>query len=87
MEKQRMTRQEALKELENLTIDYGKRTEEEIERLDEAVDMAISALKADTVDRQSVIDSLYEWADHCITDQEAWHLRQVAGDIKSMEGI
>lgn len=39
-----MTRQEALKELENLTIDYGKRTEEEIERLDEAVDMAIAAL-------------------------------------------
>ena len=87
MEKQRMTRQEALKELENLTIDYGKRTEQEIERLDEAVDMAIAALRADTVDRQSVIDSLYEWADHCITDAEAWHLRQVAGDIKSMEGI
>lgn len=39
-----MTQQEALKELENLTIDYGKRTEEEIERLDEAVDMAIEAL-------------------------------------------
>lgn len=39
-----MTRQEALKELENLTIDYGKRTEKEIERLDEAVDMAIAAL-------------------------------------------
>ena len=44
MEKQRMTQQEALKELENLTIDYGKRTEEEIERLDEAVDMVIEAL-------------------------------------------
>lgn len=47
-----MTQQEALKELENLTIDYGKRTAEEIERLDEAVDMAIAALRADTVDRQ-----------------------------------
>lgn len=81
-----MTWQEALKELENLTIDYGKRTEEEIERMDEAVDMAIEALRADTVDRQSVIDSLYDWADHSMTDAEAWHLRQVAGDIKSMEG-
>ena len=40
-----MTQQEALKELENLTIDYGKRTEEEIERMDEAVDMAIAALE------------------------------------------
>jgi ribosome-binding protein aMBF1 (putative translation factor) len=49
MEKQRMTQQEALKELENLTIDYGKRTEEEIERLDEAVDMAIAALRAEIV--------------------------------------
>lgn len=81
-----MTQQEALKELENLTIDYGKRTEEEIERLDEAVDIAIAALRADAVDRKSVIDSLYDWADHSMTDAEAWHLRQVAGDIKSMEG-
>ena len=80
-----MTQQEALKELENLTIDYGKRTEEEIERLDEAVDMAIESLRADTVDRQSVIYSLYGWADHSITEAEAWHLRQVAGDIRSME--
>ena len=39
-----MTQQEALQELQNLTIDYCKRTEEEIERLDEAVDMAIAAL-------------------------------------------
>lgn len=29
---------------EKLTIDYSMRTEEEIERLDEAVDMAIEAL-------------------------------------------
>lgn len=80
-----MTKQEALQELMDLSIDYGTRTAEEIERLDEAVDMAIKALRADTVDRQSVIDSLYDWADHSMTDAEAWHLRQVAGDIRSME--
>lgn len=39
-----MTKQEALQELMDLSIDYGTRTAEEIERLDEAVDMAIAAL-------------------------------------------
>ena len=53
-----MTQQEALKELEDLTIDYGKRTEEEIERLDEAVDMAIAALRADTVDSPTCEDAV-----------------------------
>lgn len=38
----------------------------------------------DLIRRQAVIDSLYDWSDHSITDAEAWHLRQVAGDIKSM---
>ena len=80
-----MTKQEALQELMDLSIDYGTRTAEEIERLDEAVDMAIAALRADTVDRQSVIYNLYGWADNSITEAEAWHLRQVAGDIRSME--
>ena len=72
-----MTKQEALQELMDLSIDYGTRTAEEIERLDEAVNMAITALRADTVDRQNVIDSLRDWADHSMTDAEAWHLRQV----------
>lgn len=45
-----MTKQEALQELMDLSIDYGTRTAEEIERLDEAVDMAIAALREDTVD-------------------------------------
>lgn len=36
------------------------------------------------VSRQDVIDSLYDWADHSATDFEMWHLRQIAGDIKSM---
>lgn len=40
-----MTKQEALQELMDLSIDYGTRTAEEIERLDEAVDMAIAALE------------------------------------------
>ena len=53
-----MTQQEALKELENLTIDYGKRTAEEIERLDEAVDMAMAALRANAVDRQTCEDAV-----------------------------
>lgn len=53
-----MTKQEALKELGNLSIDYGTRTAEEIERLDEAVDMAIKALLADTVDRQTCEDAV-----------------------------
>lgn len=36
---------EALKELDNLTVDYGRRSEAEISRLDEAIDMAIEALR------------------------------------------
>lgn len=44
-----MTKQEALQELMDLSIDYGTRTAEEIERLDEAVDMAIKALRAEIV--------------------------------------
>jgi len=51
-----MTKQEALQELMDLSIDYGNRTAEEIERLDEAVDMAIKALRADAVSRQAAID-------------------------------
>ena len=38
----------------------------------------------DVVSRQEVIDKLYDWSNHSMTDAEAWHLRQVIGDIKSM---
>jgi len=38
----------------------------------------------DLISRQAVIDSLYDWSNHTITDAETWHLRQVIGDIKSM---
>lgn len=31
-----------------------------------------------------VIDNLYDWSNHTMTDAETWHLRQVIGDIKSM---
>ena len=34
---------EALKELDNLTVDYGNRSEAEINRLDRALDMALKA--------------------------------------------
>ena len=40
-----MDAKEALKELDDLTVDYGNRNEEQIARLDEAIDMAIDALK------------------------------------------
>ena len=38
----------------------------------------------DLVDRQEVIDALYNWSNHSATDAETWHLRQVIGDIKSL---
>ena len=40
-----MTVKEALEELASLTVDYGRRSEDQIERLDKAIDMAIDALK------------------------------------------
>lgn len=38
----------------------------------------------DLISRQAAIDALYDWSEHSMTDAEAWHLRQVIGDIKSM---
>ena len=38
----------------------------------------------DLISRQAVVDALYDWSNHTMTDAEAWHLRQVIGDIKSM---
>lgn len=38
----------------------------------------------DLIDRQTVIDALYDWSEHSMTDAEAWHIRQVIGDIKSL---
>ena len=38
----------------------------------------------DTISRQVAIDALYDWGEHSMTDAEAWHIRQVIGDIKSM---
>lgn len=38
----------------------------------------------DLVSRQAAIDALYDWSEHSMTDAEAWHIRQVIGDIKSM---
>ena len=31
-----------------------------------------------------VIYALYDWSEHSMTDAEAWHIRQVIGDIKSL---
>lgn len=42
---------------------------------------------ANCISRQAVIDALYDWSNHTMTDAEAWHLRQVIGDIKSMPSI
>lgn len=39
---------------------------------------------SDLIDRQAVIDALYDWSNHSMTDAETWHIRQVIGDIKSM---
>lgn len=36
------------------------------------------------IDRQAVIDALYDWSEHSMTDAEAWHIKQVIGDIKSL---
>lgn len=62
LEDEMMDTKEALKELEDLTVDYGDRNEEQITRLDEAIDMAINALKAqsdgDTISRQAAIDAI-----------------------------
>jgi len=38
----------------------------------------------DLISRKAVIENLYDWRDHSITDAEEWHLRQVIGDIRSM---
>ena len=49
---------------------------------------AAKALEAQKymIRRQDVIDELMTWDDHCITDAEQWHLRQVIGSIKSIPG-
>jgi len=38
----------------------------------------------DCISRQAAIDALYDWSEHSMTDAEAWHIRQVIGDIKSL---
>ena len=38
----------------------------------------------DLISRQAVIDALYDWSEHSMTDAEAWHIKQVIGDIKSL---
>ena len=44
-------------------------------------------LGVDCISRQAVIDNLYDWSNHSMTDAETWHLRQVIGDIKSMPSV
>lgn len=36
------------------------------------------------IDKRVVIDALYDWSEHSMTDAEAWHIKQVIGDIKSL---
>jgi len=40
--------------------------------------------KDDLIFRKAAIDALYDWSEHSMTDAEAWHIRQVIGDIKSL---
>ena len=40
--------------------------------------------ETDIISRQAVIDALYDWSEHSMTDAEAWHVKQVIGDIKSL---
>lgn len=47
----------------------------------------MQSMKIDCISRQAVIDSLYDWSNHSMTDAETWHLRQVIGDIKSMPSV
>lgn len=44
-------------------------------------------MNTDFISRQAVIDSLYDWSNHSMTDAKTWHLRQVIGDIKSMPSV
>jgi len=44
-------------------------------------------MNTDCISRQAVIDSLYDWSNHSMTDAETWHLIQVIGDIKSMPSV
>lgn len=39
---------------------------------------------SDYISREAVIESLQDWKDHCMTDAEEWHIRQVIGDVKSL---
>lgn len=57
-----MIKEEALTELKNLCVDYGSRLEAEITRLDEAIDMAIDALKKPDHDLSQYSDKLWKSA-------------------------
>lgn len=41
-------------------------------------------MKNDNISRQAAIDALYHWSEHSMTNAEAWHIKQVIGDIKSL---
>lgn len=44
-------------------------------------------MMSDLIDKQAVIDALYDWREHSMTDAEAWHLKQVIFDIKFMPSL
>ena len=82
-----MDAKEALKELEDLTVDYGDRNEEQIARLDEAIDMAMDALRnlpnrlrqaMDTISRKSAVD---DWMEKCMTCK---HVYQRIDDVDTL---
>ena len=64
-----MTNQEALYELKNnLNVDYGRKLEWQIERLDDAIDMAIKALEAQ--DKCCIpTDWIYEYCERFNTNK------------------
>lgn len=44
-------------------------------------------MNTELISRQTVIDSLYDWSNHSMTDAETWHLKQIIGDIRNMPSV
>lgn len=63
---------------------YNKGWDDGAKATYEHLKMCEEETSGDLISRDAVIDSLYDWSDHSMTDAETWHLRQVIGDIKSL---
>ncbi len=88
---EKMTNAEAVNWLINITADIGKAEHRDLWHYEQALYEIREMLEdvpdinvGDMISRQAVIDALYDWSEHSMTDTEAWHIRQVIGDIKSL---